>query len=209
MSQHDTAVYVGAGLDFIPVFKFRHIRTFIYADCMPKYSANTEYHELLERTKFPLELYQTMNKLGFRKVLCDEPGLCIYVNIKNGTTIKYYMNMRFPLDKENGSFLYEVKNASVLICCGHATHRSIIEYMKPGHKLFIGNNQTIYKSSLEDGEFSIDLALEEKPDLFEKYYKIHITNDYHYWDLENIDPSDFIRFDISEHATLKDLCKRV
>jgi hypothetical protein len=209
MSRHDTAVYIGAGLDFIPVFKFRHITTFIYADCMPKYSGNIEHEELLERPKFPLELYQTMKRLGFQKVLSDEHGLSIYVNRTRGTTIKYYMNIRFPLDKENGSFLYEVKNASVLICCGHATHRSIVDYMKPGKKLFIGNNRTIYKSSPEDGEVGIDLAIEERSDLFEKYYKIHIPIDYRYWDHENVDSSEFIRFHISEHSSLKDLRKRV
>ena len=206
MFKHDTAVYIGAGLDFIPVFKFREIRTFIYADCMPKYSANTEFIEELSRPKFPMDLYQTMQRLGFRKAVSDETDLYIYVNPKNGTTIKYYTNLRFPRDSDKGSFLYEVKNASALICCGHGTDRSIINFMRKGPKIFIGDNKTVYKS--DSNENNIDLALIENPSLFDVYYKINIPADYKYMDILTVVSSDFLRFQVSKHDTLLDLSKK-
>lgn len=204
MTTHDTAVYIGAGLDFIPVFKFREIRNFIYVDCMPLFSSNSPFNKDLARPKFPMEVYQTMRRLGFRKVISDETDLDIYVNSKNGVTIKYYMSLRFPNDKRIGSFLYEVKNASVLICCGHCPDRSILTYMKPGPKMFIGDNKTIYKS-----ENGVDLAIAEDPNIFEIYYKVSIPSDYEYWDHESVDSSDFIRFQVTKHDSLKDLSKKI
>lgn len=207
MFKHDTAVYIGAGLDFIPVFKFREIRTFIYADCMPKYSSDTEFMEELSRPKFPMDLYQTMQRLGFRKAVSDEPDLFIYVNPKNGTTIKYFTSLRFPSDANKGSFLYEVKNASVLICCGHGTDRSIINFMRKAPKIFIGDNKTVYKS--ESGESNIDLALTENPSIFDIYYKINIPTDYKYWDYLTVDSCDFLRFQVTKHETFQDLHKKI
>ena len=207
MTTHDTAVYIGAGLDFIPVFKFREIRNFIYVDCMPLFSSDTPYMKDLARPKFPMELYQTMRRLGFKKIISDEADLDIYVNSKNGVTIKYYTNLRFPNDKGKGSFLYEVKNASVLICCGHTADRSIINYMKPGPKMFIGNNKTHYNSECDDN--GVDLAIAEEPAIFETYYKFSIPSDYEYWDHESVDPSDFIRFQVTKHDSLKDLWKKI
>ena len=207
MTTHDTAVYIGAGLDFIPVFKFREIRNFIYVDCMPLFSSNSPYIRDVARPKFPLELYQTMRRLGFKKIVSDEADLDIYVNSKNGVTIKYYMNLRFPNDKGVGSFLYEVKNASVLICCGHGTDKSILNYMKPGPKMFIGNNKTDYNSTYD--EQGIDLAIAEDPVIFETYYKFSIPPDYMFWDYESVDASDFIRFPVTKHDSLKDLWKKI
>jgi hypothetical protein len=186
MATHDTAVYICAGLDFIPVFKFREIRTFVYADCRPK---------------FALELYQAMRQLGFKKIVSDEKDLNIYVNSKNGVTIKYYMNLQFPNDKAAGSFLYEVKNASVLICCSGTVDRTILDYMKSGPKMFIGDNKTNYNG--------IDLSIIEDPGIFETYYKINIPNNYHYWENDRFDASDYLRFDITKHESLKDLCKKI
>jgi hypothetical protein len=154
-----------------------------------------------------MELYQTMRRIGFKKVISDEADLDIYVNSKNGVTIKYYTNLRFPNDKGKGSFLYEVKNASVLICCGHSTDRSILEYIKPGPKMFIGNNRTIYKSEWDEN--GIDLAIAENPNIFELYYKVSVPYDYEFWDHENVVPSDFIRFQVTKHDSLKDLWKKI
>ena len=205
MTTHDTAVYIGAGLDFIPVFKFREIRNFIYVDCMPLFSSNSPFNKDLASPKFPMQIYQTMRRLGFKKVISDEAELDIYVNSKNGVTIKYYMNLRFPNDKGNGSFLYEVKNASALICCGHDADRSILNYMKPGPKMFIGDNKTHYKSD----ENGVEMAIAEDPNIFETYYKVTIPPGYMYWDHESVDSSDFIRFQITKHDSLKDLSKKI
>jgi hypothetical protein len=148
-----------------------------------------------------------MRRLGFKKVISDEADLAIYVNSKNGVTIKYYMSLRFPNDKGIGSFLYEVKNASVLICCGHLVNRSIVDYMKPGPKIFIGDNKTNYKSLCDEN--GVDLAIAEEPNIFETYYKFTIPPDYMYWDHESVDASDFIRFQVSKHGSLKDLWKKI
>lgn len=202
MFKHDTAVYVGAGLDFIPVFKFREIRTFIYADCMPKYSCDTEFSDELSRPEFPMDLYHTMQRLGFRKVTSTviEPDLAIYVNPKNGTTIKYYTNLRFPRDADtkHRSFLKEINEASVLICCGHNTDQLIINYMRQGPKVFIGDSETVYRD-----DPLVDAMMAENQ-LFETYYKIIIPN---FWRHLTVDCSDFVRIQVLKHYSFKEFCR--
>ena len=188
MSKHDTVIYIGAGTDVIPLYKFPKVQNFIYVDCLPRLPLNDI--DALGKEQFIFLLNYKLKRYGFQQVLSEEENLQVFK--KNDVTVKYYTNLRFPIDVKNGSFLQEVKNASILICFGYIPHHSILGYMKPGPKIFIGDDRTCYNSE----EKSVVSVMKGDSKTFEEHYQMHIPFD----DSEHT--AKFETFLISQHASL-------
>lgn len=163
------AVYVGAGLDFTPVLTFDWIQRFIYIDSQPL----TEFGSLepckeFSRPEFEYELLDAMKVLGC--VVKIPNSNLIIATLPDKRQVLYYTNNCFPhaLDADCRNL---ISAASVLICCGHIPSPLILVLMKPGPKIFIGDNKTCYSSSSE-----LIRRIQEEPSLFEQYIKFDCSS---------------------------------
>lgn len=203
-----TAVYVGAGIDIIPILLFRDIKTFIYIDSQPA----TEFGSSLlypgyERPRFPGLLLNTMKRLGY--VACKQStnkNLQEFVNLASGTEIFYYMNNCFP-HKLDAGCVEAISKASTLICCGYTPHQSIITMMRRGPLVFIGNNNTVYRQDEDlarDGNFLID-TLHKNPKLFDEYIRFDIPTGYESWIDYYIEKPHVVNFKVTKYLSLQEL----
>jgi hypothetical protein len=204
----DTAVYVGAGTDIIPLLLFRNVGKFIYIDSQPL----TEFGSLeprpqYARPNFPYIFDTTIAKFGFRKISSDDPNKHVYVHPIKQITLKYYMSVCFP--KVSNELLAEIGEANTLICCGHHPSGKLLRMMKPGPKLFIGNNETVYNCEDEPDEFPTVLSIiRSNPNIISKYIRFDIPNNgYKYWEDFYIESQHVARFPVSEYASLEEFIK--
>lgn len=205
----DTAVYVGAGTDIIPVLLFKNVGTFIYIDSQPL----TEFG-LLElrpgyaRPNFPNKFAMVIAKFGFRKISGDDPNTHVYVHPTKRTTVKYFMSVCFPF-VENKQLLTEISEANTLICCGHNPSGRLLNMMKPGRKVFIGNNNTVYDCEDEPDEFPTVLSvIRSNPDIISKFIRFDIpSNNYNYWEPLYVEAFHVARFPVSEYRSLNEFIK--
>jgi len=206
----DTAVYVGAGTDIIPVLLFRNIGTFIYVDSQPL----TEFGSVepcpeYARPKFPHKFATTISKFGFRKISGDDPNLQVYVHPIRRTTLKYFMSVRFPdVSKE---LLAEISEANTLICCGHFPSGKLLDMMKPGPKVFIGNNKTAYSAEDEPDEFpTIITTIRSNPAFISNFIRFDIpNNNYNYWEPLYVETYHVARFPVSNYRSLEELINTI
>jgi hypothetical protein len=204
----DTAVYVGAGTDIIPLLLFRNVGKFIYIDSQPLTEfGSIEPQPHYARPKFPYRFAATIAKFGFRKISSDDPNIHIYVHPIKRTTLKYYMSVRFP--KVSNELLAEIGEANTLICCGHLPAGKLLHMMKPGPKVFIGNNITVYNCEDEPDEFPTILSIiRSNPNIISKYIRVDIPNNgYKYWEDFYIESHHVARFPVSEYKSLEDFIK--
>jgi hypothetical protein len=205
----DTAIYVGAGIDIIPVLLFRNIGTFIYVDSQPL----TEFGSIkfcpeYTRPDFPKKFAMTIAKCGFRKISVGDPNTHVFVHPTRLTTIKYFMSVRFPY-VENKELLAAISEANTLICCGYHPSGILLNMMKCGPKVFIGNNITIYNCEDEPDEFPTVLSvIRSNPSIISKFIRFDIpSNNYNYWELLYIEAFHVARFPVSEYKSLNEFIK--
>ena len=122
-----------------------------------------------------------------------------FTHLIKGTTILYYSECNFPLITE--ALSDEIKQASILICCGHVPDSKILDLMKPGPKQFIGDNKTIYKYHDIN---SVSNTLLTNPHTMTEYYKINIPKGYPYWEEFYVEESHASRFPITTYSSLQD-----
>jgi hypothetical protein len=207
MSQHRTAVYVGAGLDLAPVLLFRTISRFIYIDSQPL----TEFGSLplceeFKRPEFSDKLFHKMKNLGYkRRIVSPNPNLEIYLHPRRGTEVYYYKNNRFPNELDRDCLL-DIKNASVLICCGHHPNEKIIDMMSGGPMLFIGDNKTYYNCDKGD-ESSLIRKIIETPALFEEYIRFDYPPLFDYYNDNMVEESCITTFKVTKYSSLQDMSK--
>ena len=149
MVYEDTAVYVGAGIDVLPILLFRNIRTFIYIDMYPRDAFNNVINGREYISKMEDDFYKTIRGIGFFKINKRDsttPNLYEYLHNSRATQVLYFFNNEFPNNMDKIALDY-IRKASILICCGHNPHKSILDFMKPGPKYFIGNNKSHYLSA--------------------------------------------------------------
>jgi len=199
----NTAVYIGAGLDLIPLVLFRHkISTFIYVDSQPLTEfANSPLCPEFARPDFLERINYKMARFGFSKI-SSSSNLDIFVDDKDSVKVYYYTNQRFPHSIDN-SLVKAIINASILICCGHTPHIQILSMMKAGPKTFIGDNKTCYICDDEEGDVLIQ-KIHKDPNIFSVYLRFAIPDEYEYWDDDEI-ITDIKNFKVTEYLTLENL----
>ena len=204
----DTAVYVGAGTDIIPVLLFRNIGTFIYIDSQPLTEfGSVELRPEYLRPDFPRKFSATIARFGFRKINGGDPNTHIYVHPKKQTILKYFMSARFPI--VDGRLLAEIKEANTLICCGHHPAGILLNMMKSGPKVFIGDNKTVYSCDDDPDEVPTVIgAIKSDPNIISKFIRFDIpSNNYNYWEHLYIEAFHVARFSVSEYRSLNELIK--
>ena len=200
---NNTAVYIGAGMDVIPILLFKHIKNFIYVDSQPLTEfGSTELRPEYERSDFPFRFYQIMNRLGFIRTFNENTNLQQYAHPKTGTCVKYFMSERFPSHLSD-ELVKTIQDANILISCGHNPSEKILELMRPGRKVFIGDNQTYYDSD-KDEPTVVDKLLQD-PSIMKQYIRFDIPKGFPYWDDNYIETHHVSRFNVSVYTSLGEL----
>ena len=210
MDMHNTAVYVGAGIDVLPILLFRNITKFIYIDSQPltEFGAS-KFCESYARPQFPINFHNTIRNIGFTRLPKRAPNLVEYVHMTRGTEVLYFMNNRFPNHIDDLAAL-NIKEASVLICCGYNPNKCIIEMMKAGPKVFIGDNKTCYLTNTDEGEDEHDKNgvckyIDANSHLFESFWRFDIPKNYPYYTSGYVEEHHIVKFRVSQYNTLKNL----
>lgn len=192
----DQAVYIGAGLDLIPVLICRYIKKFIYIDSQPfsehgssvctkndeKIIASIETREkyeknnLFDRFNFRFRLDKLMKQNNF--LLMSESKYCLLFKNDLGQVIKYHISCAFP-EFITDEIVEDIAQCNTLILCGHHPKKIILALMKEP-KFIIGNCRTVYQE-YDDDESQIIKYLNENPYIVEKYILLKEINEYEYW----------------------------
>ena len=194
------AVYIGAGIDIIPILLFRHIQTFIYID------SESDYIDKNYRTKFFWNFHDTISSIGYIKIPnIDNTNLHTYKHYSRNTEVLYFMNTNFPTGLTELVKDY-ISRASTLICCGHNPNKVILDLMKPGPKIFIGNNQTVY---LPDEKDDVCNSIYKNNNLIKEFIRFDIPDNYPYWKSLYVEDVHMKDFRITTYNSLESLyrCK--
>jgi hypothetical protein len=202
----DSAVYIGAGHDIIPVLVMKHIKNFIYIDSQPfsehgthvyldndsSYYATIETRikneedNLLGRPKFKEQFEKLMKQNNF--TLESTTKYCwIYKNTYD-QVIKYHVSCSFP-EFLTDEIKEDISNCNTLILCGYFPHK-IIASMMPLFRYVICNTHTCYIDSCyeddDDYNQSITKYLIDNPTIIKKYFLLKEYKKYEYWEHKNI-----------------------
>jgi hypothetical protein len=160
------------------------------------------------RPDFPRIFAITIAKFGFRKISGTDPNIHVYVHPVKRTTVKYFMSVCFPF-VENKELLAAISEANTLICCGYHPSGKLLTMMKPGPKVFIGNNTTVYSCEDELDEFPTVLSIiRSNPSVISKFIRFDIPNNgYKYWENFYIESQHVARFPVSEYKSLEEFIK--
>jgi len=201
------AVYVGAGLDILPVLLNEDIKEFIYIDSQPK----SEFGMLgfLEkrffRKNFLEQLNTVMHNNNFKQKI-SETNYLKYFNEDTKQNINYYINTPFP-DKLNDKIIEHIRDSNVLICIGHDPDKQILEYMKQPFT-FIGSTHTCYqhkKDNYETPEKSSFLELHNNNYKVNRYDLIVDKKYYEYWKHDKINNKIIKNLEIKSFNSLNEL----
>ena len=193
-----SAVYIGAGLDIIPIIVLTHIKKFIYNDSLPKseYVTFCFEDERFYNKKFIENLNKVMKNNNFDLLKQNENYLEFYEKDTKDRKVKYFINMPFPENLTDES-IEEINNCDTLILSGYCPHKVLIELM-PKLNNIIGNTHTVYiHDEYEDEDSknnSVFEYLKNNPDY--EYFLIKEKEKFEYWELENIIPKLKSNFDI-------------
>jgi len=209
MGLHRTAVYIGAGIDVLPILLFRNITKFIYIDSQPLTEfGSSKLYEGFKRPEFPINFHNTIRNIGFARLHKRYENLVEYVHTSRGTEVLYFMNNRFPNHIDTYA-LQCIKEASILICCGHNPHKCIITMMKSGPKVFIGNNKTCYLTNPDECDEAdrdgVDKYINANSHLFESFWRFDIPENYPSYIPSYVEEHHIVKFRVSQYNTLKNL----
>jgi len=149
----NSALYIGAGTDFIPVIILKNIKNFYYIDCQPfsEHGIKTYIEHginLFGRPKFIQELKDNAHKFGLDfKQNKDRIILSDGYNV-----INYMINTSMP---EHKRVLQSIKDYKYLIVKGHDPHKCIVEHVS--NKItFIGFHETCYY----ENDYDVDCIIQ-------------------------------------------------
>jgi len=193
MGFEDSAVFIGASINILPVLLFRNIQTFIYIDNLPNMDGNMEHN-----------FTKTVNGIGFHKMpKGPNAKLHEYTHKSRCTRILYFMNNAFP-DKMDPTALEYIRKSAILICCGYVPHKSIFEYMKPGPKYFIGDNITYYLSSWNRD--NVCEYIQNGGVLIKEFYRFDIPKSYPYWIPQYVEEHHIVKIPVTKFDSLENMC---
>jgi hypothetical protein len=211
----EQAVYIGAGLDIIPILMLTNINTFIYIDSKPfslygtkvktkdKQIKNISLGEinqykdnLYNDKKFISNFDQLMEQNKFDLVK-ETRSYILYENDKN-QKVKYYMNVAFPefLTLEINT---DITKCNTIITGGFDPDKVILQYMKKPYYV-IGNTQTSYLRDKPDN--SLFRYLRENP-IDIKFYLLKKKPEFNEEVIENITPSCIENYQIIQCQKLE------
>jgi len=201
------AVYIGAGLDILPVLLNEDIKDFIYIDSQP----TSEFGILgfLDKTFFRKNFLESLKNIMQNnnfKLQTNNNNCITYLNNNTNQTINYYINTPFP-DKLNDNLINKISECDVLICIGHDPDKKILEYIKKPFS-FIGSTHTCYeynKETYETPQNSTFLELYENKFKVSSYNLIADKSYYEYWKHDKINNKILNNFIMKKYNNLKDL----
>jgi hypothetical protein len=217
------AVYIGAGLDLIPVLVCKDIKKFIYIDSQPfsefgthvytkqnnkRIIATLETREkydknnLFGRFNFRFRLDKLMKQNNF--LLVSETKYCLLFKNDLNQVIKYHISCAFP-EFLTDEIVDDIAQCNTLILCGYHPRKIILALIKEP-KIIIGNCRTVYQDC-DDEESNIIEYLYNNPYIVEKYLLLKEINEYEYWEDKNIIPSIRDNYKIIECKNLEDMEK--
>jgi hypothetical protein len=214
------AVYIGAGLDLIPVLVCRDIKKFIYIDSQPfsefgtdVYTKNNnqitasletrekyEKNNLFGRFNFRFRLDKLMKQNNF--LLVSETKYCLLFKNDLNQVIKYHISCAFP-EFLTDEIVDDIAQCNTLILCGYHPRKIILALIKEP-KIIIGNCRTVYQDC-DDEESSIIEYLYNNPYIVEKYLLLKEIKEYEYWEDSNILPSIKDNYESIECKNLEDM----
>jgi len=218
------AIYIGSGLDIIPVLVFTDIKKFIYVDSRPfsehgtqvytkeytSYTATLETREIHEKNNlfsrhtFLDEIKELMKQNNF--TLQFESKYCIIYKNEYDQIIKYHLSCAFPefLTDEIKNDIFE---SDTLILCGYFPNILLLSMMK-NLKYIIGDTHTCYTYDAEDiNENTVIKTILDNPQIVEKYFLLKEIQEYEYWEHSNIIPSIRDNYKVLEFNDIKELYK--
>jgi len=197
------AIYIGAGIDIVPVLLFDTIDEYIYIDSQPFSEFGTQTYIIktntakhvsrderffndFSRGNFMENLINVMKQNYFRMVEKNDDFL-LFKNDKK--TIKYYYSCAFP-EHITEEMKDELKDCNVLILIGHDPHKNILKYIKLPTTIIASNN-TVYRPDLTNENYnkSTFRILNKDKNLINEGYLVKMIKDYDCWDPKCILPS--------------------
>jgi len=203
------AVYIGAGLDIIPVLLYQDIKKFIFIDSQPQ----SEFGEFgfTEKKFFKNNFISTLNNIMKKNnftLITTSNNLLVFVNKDTEQEICYYINTPFPII--NQEVINELKDSTILILCGHDPHIKILEYMTPVR--IICNLHTCYnnnKDCYEIPELSTTLKLYDMQNIQNIQYFLYAERtEYNFWKYEEVKPDIVKEFDKYEFNNIEEMNKK-
>ncbi len=209
------AVYVGAGIDIVPVIVFTNITDFVYIDSKPfsefgslSYT-HTSGRETLEKSKrsdnlfsrpsFLTDLVSVMKQNNFSTVDHLENE---HMRFSNGNqTVTYYYSCAFPEYVEE-PLIRDLCNCDTLILCGHDPHIDIFNYIKK-QPVIIGTSHTSYEDD-ENSEKSTSRLLHRHPELASTYVLMKERKEFEHWNYKAIVPEIAFNFDVIKCSRIGD-----
>jgi len=180
------ALYIGAGLDIVPVLVLKDIKKFIYIDSQPFSDHGTsvckkdftsdkatietrEIHEednLFGRTNFKSSFHTIATRNSFTQL--SETKYCgIYKN-QYDQIIKYHMSCSFP-EFVTDEIREDIAQCNTLILCGYSPNKVVLTMMKSPDYV-IANCHTVYTDDeSEDSESTISYLV-NNPTVIKGYY---------------------------------------
>ncbi len=184
-------VYIGSGLDIVPLIILDHVTEFIYIDSRPCSEFGMDYYgdEKLYCKTFLNDLDFVLKNNNYILIVKSENYL-EYTNYEK--ILKYYINTPFP-EMINDEILDILKDSENLVLSGYDPNKKILEIMSNLKNIFINNHtvfDTYYKNffqnKLEKNNSSFHYLNENNGDY--NYFLMKETKTYLYWIKENILP---------------------
>jgi hypothetical protein len=149
------ALYVGSGLDILPVKMFPSITKWIYVDQIPSYfysdDTSHEPNATVHQTKFFIsECSKIFAQQQFYAESYELQSPLILYNSDHTKSIKYYYNTCMGLTPFSSQLIEDCKTVDTLVVIGHCPHIKVWELIPKNNLNFIGSDTTVYSS--EKGE---------------------------------------------------------
>jgi hypothetical protein len=203
-------VYIGAGLDIIPIIVLSEINKFIFIDSQPQSPYGTLDYDTKRfyNSSFCNNLIKIMANNSF--IPTSHTNKCI--EFKNADRIlKYYLSVSFPehLYKE---LVDDISDCDTLMLAGFCPNRIILDIM-PKLKTIVGNCHTCYTNTdmYEDDiskENSVFQYLIKNPDRY-NYLLLKEKHQYDYCEVDKQVPSLKELYEIIKCKDLVDIEKYI
>lgn len=162
------AIYVGAGLDIMPILLFPEIKEFMYIDSLPFSSnGNVAYDAHMDRVFHLSRENRVMNScsrptfLTRLRQIAEQNNFAVIENTadyltfrdKDDRILQYFYSCAFP-EHLTPAIANKLGGADTLILAGHDPHNDVLEFMATPFHVVVDNN-TYYKLDSTDPNYEI------------------------------------------------------